>query len=102
MREIQFGDPPTTTRSGNFDWDSVAEQLRAKPGEWALVFEDGRYTLVTSMSGGSVSAFRIKPSVMERDPRFEYMTTNNHWGDDGRRRCDLWMRYVDPKRKVKK
>lgn len=82
---LKFGEPPER-RATTYDWENIAKQLRAKPGEWARVFADDRYTLVTAINNGGIAALR-------REKGFDTRTANNHVVD-GRRHCELWMTYV--------
>lgn len=85
--EVQFGEPPVKTR---YDWWAIAEQLRSRPGEWAMVFEGGLTSTVNAIRQGHVNAVRS-------DLGFEITTLNNT--REQPRTCDLWMRY-NPDKKV--
>lgn len=37
MNEIKWQEPPKPARGGARDWKSIFDQLRKRPGEWALV-----------------------------------------------------------------
>lgn len=84
---VEFKEPPPYTR---YDWHSVADQLREKPGEWALVFTNGPVSAVNSLRQG-VSA--LPPD------EFEFRTSNND-KTARPRTCDLWIKYT-PRKKVK-
>lgn len=83
---IKFGDPPSG-RATSYDWPSIAEDLRGRPGEWAEVFTQDRHSLVSAIRNGGIPA--LAPSR-----GFASRTTNNV-RDMGARICDLWMMY-DP------
>lgn len=84
---VEFTQPPPRVR---YDWQSVAEQLREKPGEWARVFTNGPVSAVNSLRQG-VSALPLD--------EFEFRTSNNN-KKAVPRTCDLWVRYT-PKKKGK-
>jgi hypothetical protein len=86
---VKFGTPPPQRKSP-YDWDSIAEQLRKKPGEWALIFEGDKTSLVTAIRIDGIRALRPRKG-------FETRTTNNTKGSP--RTCDLWMRYNPEKDK---
>jgi hypothetical protein len=100
MSKMKFGDPPAR-RTTAYDWHEIAAQLKARPGEWAEVFTQDRYSLVAAITANNISAFADDGGT------FEVRTTNNKYveEDDGvvRRLCDLWLRFVPstPKRKRK-
>ena len=52
---MKFGEPPTP-RGPAYDWAYIAKRLKRRPGEWALVFEKDRVSLVNA----------IKAEVAER------------------------------------
>lgn len=81
---VKFGTPPPRRKSP-YDWDSIAAQLREKPGEWARIFEGDKASLVTAIRIDGIKALRASKG-------FETRTANNT--RDYPRTCDLWMRYV--------
>jgi hypothetical protein len=86
---VEFGDPPSK-RESLYDWVAVARALRAKPGEWARVFEGGKVSTATAVKAGAIQAFR---PISEWEFRTENNTRTNP------RTCDLWMRHVPSKEK---
>lgn len=88
-RVVKFEEPPPR-RDRRYDWEAIARQLRAHPGEWAKVFEDDLTSLVVAIRGQ-----KIVP--MQRDKGIEIRTTNNTRVPQ--RRCTLWARYVPDKDK---
>lgn len=78
-------DPPRERH--RFDWDTVAVQLRKRPGEWALIFKDGPETLATSARNG------VKALPLDE---FEFRTADNKRTTP--RTCTLYARYI-PKEK---
>lgn len=84
--KVKFGTPPPG-REPRYDWTAIAARLRARPGKWAQVFTNDRYSLVTSIYNGGTSALR-------KSKGFRLRTANNH-DEEGRRHCDLWLMY-DP------
>ena len=77
-------DPPPP-RGPSYDWASIADALRSKPGEWLKVFEEDRASLVTAIRQGSISALRPTRG-------FEVRTTNNNRRESPRL-CTLYVRY---------
>jgi hypothetical protein len=84
---IKFGDPPTT-RGQSYDWSAIADDLRARPRDWALIFEADRHSLVSAIRNGGISALAPVQG-------FRSATANNTFDEESRRICDLWMMY-DP------
>lgn len=82
--KVKFGEPPVG-RGHDYDWADIAEQLRKRPGEWALVFENDKVTYANAMKQGGIRA-------LAPDQGFEYRTTDNT--REYPRTCTLWMRYV--------
>lgn len=85
---------PPPPRSKRYDWTAIADQLRARPGEWAKVFDNDRTSLAT--------AIRIKGiAALHPDKGFEVRTTNNVRLRDERgkelRLCTLYLRYEPSK-----
>ena len=81
---------PSPSRHG-YDWNSIAAQLKARPGEWLKVFEDGPTSVVNGIRNGNVKALRP-------DDGFESTTRNNKRAEGDRKKtCDLYLRYVEEK-----
>lgn len=89
VAELLFTDPPRGPVN-KYDWYAVADALRAKPNQWALIFENGPLSLVTSIRQGV--------QALPRD-EFEIRTTDNV--KTAPRTCTLYLRYV-PKKNRKK
>lgn len=92
-------DPPE--RVPRYDWAETAEGLRAKPGKWHKIFEQDSTGFANSIRAGEITALRPEDG-------FEVKTANNTRGrpkghPEGYepRRCDLFLRWVKPKRKTK-
>lgn len=86
-----------------YDWSTIADQLRANPNEWALVFEQDRASVVHTIRRGQITALRPVWSERPDDELaegFEITTRNNTRGET--RMCDLYMRFVPRKRKRRK
>lgn len=88
---MKFGEPPTP-RGPAYDWAYIAKRLKRRPGEWALVFEKDRVSLVNAIKAGSISALREEDGFITR-------TENNKRLKP--RICDLWMCY-DPDKDQRK
>jgi len=85
---VEFTQPPPMTR---YDWQSVADELRQKPNEWARVFKDGPVSAVNSLRQGVAA---LPPE------EFKFRTSNND-KTARPRTCDLWIMYT-PRKKGKK
>lgn len=58
MTEIEWKNPPASRSGPNgFDWRGVADALRARPGEWALVRKDTSSTHATYIKQARIVAF---------------------------------------------
>lgn len=82
--------PPEPDRP---DWEAIAAKLRARPGEWLKVFEDGRASLATAIAIGHIAALR-------REDGFSMKTSNNT--REAPRTCTLYLRWDPPKRSRRK
>lgn len=76
-------------RGTEYDWATTEAQLRARPNEWARLFDVIRVSVVNAIRQGGVVRFAPGNG-------FEVRTTNNR-RDAGVRVCTLWMRYVPEK-----
>lgn len=76
-----------------YDWSAIADDLRADPNQWHLIFEQDRSSVAHAVRQGSIAA--VRPS-----DGFEVTTRNNTRGSP--RLCDLYLMYVPPKRKRKR
>lgn len=74
--------PPPKRQS--YDWGKIANDLRARPMEWALIFKNDRTSLVNALRQGSITA-------LHADLGFEIRTANNT--REPIRVCDLYLRY---------
>jgi hypothetical protein len=56
---VEWAEPPTPVRykRSNVDWASIADALRANPGEWAVVARNVNPSSVTHMRQGRLKAF---------------------------------------------
>lgn len=82
---LLFQDPPDDRRNGGPQVRhlGVAEELRANPGKWALVFTNVAQPTVTSIRTGRLKAFS-PPGAFEATSRLV----------DGV--VHIWVRYVGP------
>jgi hypothetical protein len=90
VSEVEWGPPPKSEAEERvrYDWDKIAKQLRARPGEWAKIFEDDRTSVVNAIRQGAVKP--LQPAL-----GFEVRTRNNVRYPV--RRCSLYLRYVPGK-----
>lgn len=85
--EVKWEDPPPK-REDRYDWDSIAGQLRKKPGQWAKVFDNDRTSLATAIRIDGIKALSPRKG-------FEVRTSNNVRGEV--RTCTMYLRYVADK-----
>jgi hypothetical protein len=71
-------------RPYRYPWEQIAEQLRARPMEWAKIFEQDRTSVVVAIRQGSIT-------WVHPDLGFDVRTARNT--RQGTRRCDLYLRY---------
>lgn len=84
---VKFTSPPPKRR--NYHWAEVAEQLRQRPREWALVHTDLPSSTPWAVNAGRVSA--VHPSL-----GFRTQSADGYEGVDGVRMTgSLYMMY-DP------
>ena len=79
---------PLPVERTRYDWVKIAAQLRARPEEWAKVFEKDRTSIVNALRQGKVKA-------LHPDLGFEVMTRRNVRSPV--RICSLYLRYVPSK-----
>jgi hypothetical protein len=78
---------PSPSRHG-YDWDTIAAQLKARPGEWMKIFEEGPTSVANGIRQGHVK------QLMRADG-FETTTRNNKKATEtSPKTCDLFIRYV--------
>lgn len=78
---VVWEEPPPNTA---YDWEAIAEDLRARPGQWAKVFEGDRTSYVVAIRSGSIRALRPEDG-------FEVKTRDNT--REPVRTCTLYLRY---------
>ncbi len=82
IREVRFSEPPPV-REMKYDWTAIAQRLKRKPGEWALVYSDDKQTYAVAIRSGKIAALR-------KSDGFESRTAGN---DNINRTCALWVRF---------
>lgn len=83
---VKFGEAPPEGRR-RYPWEEIAEQLRKRPDEWAVVLEDIPAATAYKAKAGGVSA--VHPSR-----GFEFTTEGNTRPESGTRMvAKLHMRY---------
>jgi hypothetical protein len=80
----KWQEPPPKRQS--YDWVTIADDLRARPMEWALIFKRDRTSLVNALRQGAITP-------LHPDLGFEIRSANNTRDEDERRVCDLYLRY---------
>lgn len=86
MSEITFQEPPAVTRPGRLPdtrYVEIANQLKTRPGEWALILEKGHQTTAARIRSGRISAFR---------PTGTFEATARNTDEQGR--CQVYARFV--------
>ncbi len=80
---MKFQDPP---KAGNckYDHQSIAAELKANPGRWALVFENVFSSLSVSIKSGRLAAYRPAGS-------FEALSASRNGSTN---KADIYVRYV--------
>lgn len=92
--QIVFVDPPdkhpnraSITKPQKHPWDEIAEQLKARPGEWALCLRD-IYVRAEQITRGTNKAFQPVGA-------FQARTVQTHNRDEkGRPLVDLYIKYA--------
>jgi hypothetical protein len=87
--ELVFRDPPPWRRAAKTDWASVARQLMDNPGRWAMVLESAPFSTFSALRNQDINA-------LKRARGFSYVTRRNKVGSDGRRYCDIYIRFDPP------
>lgn len=89
MTNIVFTDPPPAFRRGSaHPWEEIAEALRARPNEWALVLRGIHSSYSSQINHGKLSAF--KPAGT-----FEARSVGTAAKDEnGKPTHDLYVRYI--------
>jgi hypothetical protein len=81
--EVIFTDPPE--KNARYDWEAIAQTLRAHPNQWALIFERDKTSVANTVRYGFIA-------VLHPDLGFEYRTANNVKVPS--RMCSFYMRFV--------
>ena len=87
MVDIQFGElPPSKGHASPGKYVPIADALRARPGEWALISSDGWSSSAHYIQKGVLLGFQ---------PRGAFQAVlRNRRIEDGQPRFDVWVRYV--------
>lgn len=80
---VEWGDPPPGDRRRTA-WDEVADELRTRPGVWALVARDRSPATARSITMAMLSSFQPAGT-------FEARTANRN---KEKNRCDIYARFV--------
>jgi hypothetical protein len=89
--DMEWGAPPVQHRKGrppSEKWATIADNLKTRPGEWAIVAKDVSPTTAALIRDGRLKAFQ-----------------NGTWeavsrGTEGNRAKEIYARYVGPGRKL--
>ena len=83
VADVTWETPP---KAGvKYDWEAIAEKLKAEPMTWAKVFENDRASVVNAIRQGSIKAVR---------PEAGFQVKTAHNVRLPIRTCTLYMRYV--------
>lgn len=85
--QIVFTDPPSRPGLSQHPWPLIAEQLKARPNEWALCLREVAIGANQINSGGIVS-FRPKGAFKARTVQ------TGKTDDKGRKLVDLYIMYL--------
>ena len=87
-------EPPPPARSPA-DWPAIARQLKARPGEWLKVFDDGPVSAVNAVRQGEVQWLTpVRPGrKVVTTEGFEVRTRNNKPGPP--KVCTLYLRWMN-------
>lgn len=83
--------PPDGRHNGRevkYDWRSISEEARSRPGEWLMVDDAAGQYLVTRVREGRPA------SLQEEGWTFESVSRANRVDDNGSRVCELWIRAI--------
>jgi hypothetical protein len=82
---VEWADPPPGRRAQSEEWEAIAQELRSRPGQWAIVARGRSAETATRIKNGTLAAFRPAGT-------FEARTTGRKNASD--QRCDIYARYV--------
>lgn len=85
----------TPSEKKRYDWQAIASELEADPGEWYKVYDKDRHSLVIAIRNHDIKALLPENG-------FESMTRNNNRGSPQSdppvpRTCTLYLRYMPEK-----
>lgn len=84
---MKFESPPPAHRA-RYDWNQIAAELRAKPGEWALLAKGERASIAVALRTGSIKTLH---------PTLGFHVTTRHNRHAGKSRtCDIYLCWADP------
>ena len=87
MAELTWKEPETLRRQyRKHDWESIADSLRERPNEWAVVATECSHAYATNIRRGRLAPFAPEGS-------FEAVTKGNEKG----RAAELYVRFVGVK-----
>ncbi|HET6916873.1 MAG TPA: hypothetical protein VFH56_12355 [Acidimicrobiales bacterium] len=85
--QIKWAEPPSdgrARRSDQTDWSAIADALRARPGEWALIQQDVSTSVASQVRRGYYKGFTPGEFEAVSRSRAEY----SKW------RGDIYARYI--------
>lgn len=84
MAELVWEAPPAVTRNGRPDWTTIGAELRARPGEWAIV------RVCERIAQSSNLAYTINRGLIGAMPYGEFEARSRAFGTEHR----VYARYV--------
>ena len=85
--QIVFTDPPHRPGKSLHPWNDIAEQLKARPGEWALCLRNV-YVSATGINSAHINAFKPRGAFRART------VSTGKKDDDGHLLVDLYIMYL--------
>lgn len=82
---VEWGDPPPDKAAASAEWEAIAQELRTRPGQWAMIARDKTTETATRIKNGTLVSFRPAGS-------FEARTVGRK--NASAQRCDIYARYV--------
>jgi len=82
---LEWGPPPEKHRTEPTDWNAIAAELKANPGEWALVARNQWAAAAVRINDGLYAAFR---------PAGSFEATARRDDDLEKPKVNIWARYL--------
>jgi len=76
------------TGASRYDWTSIGQEARSRPGEWLMVDDEAGQYLLQRLRNDAIAGLR------EPGWHYEGVTRKNRTTDEGPRLCELWIRAI--------